>query len=158
IAPPDPDIMQRPPRDPRESVFSWDVRAFIFLALMIEVPFFYYLFYNELTDLTHARTEIFFLFIIIELIIALNFRSMRYSIFKARPHKWLLLAIVWEVVLIAALIQIPSVRDAFGITKPTFSDIGIILAFGVIVFISMEVIKAVLRKKMAKLAARRMPV
>ncbi len=158
IAPPDPDIMQRPPRDPRESVFSWDVRAFIFLALMIEVPFFYYLFYNELTDLTHARTEIFFLFIIIELIIALNFRSMRFSIFKARPHKWLLLAIVWEVVLIAALIQIPSVRDAFGITKPTFSDIGIILAFGVIVFISMEVIKAVLRKKMAKLAARRMPV
>jgi Ca2+-transporting ATPase len=156
IAPPDPDLMQRPPRDPKESVFSWDVRAFIILALLIEVPFFYYLFYNELTDLTHARTEIFFLFIIIELIIALNFRSMRYSIFKARPHKWLLLAIVWELVLIAVLIQIPSVRDAFGIIKPSFSDLQIILGFGIIVFISMEVIKVILRKKMSP--GRRMSV
>jgi Ca2+-transporting ATPase len=158
IAPPDPDIMQRPPRDPRESVFSWDVRAFIVLALFVEIPFFFFLFYHELYDITHARTEIFFLFIIIELIIALNFRSMRYSIFKARPHKWLLLAIVWEVILIVVLIQIPSVRDAFGIIKPSFSDLQIILGFGIIVFISMEVIKVILRKKMAKLAARRMPV
>jgi len=156
IAPPDPDLMQRPPRDPKESVFSWDVRAFIILALLIEVPFFYYLFYNELTDLTHARTEIFFLFIIIELIIALNFRSMRYSIFKARPHKWLLLAIGWELVLIAVLIQIPSVRDAFGIIKPSFSDLQIILGFGIIVFISMEVIKVILRKKMSP--GKRIPV
>ena len=156
IAPPDPDLMQRPPRDPKESVFSWDVRAFIILALLIEVPFFYYLFYNELTDLTHARTEIFFLFIIIELIIALNFRSMRYSIFKARPHKWLLLAIGWELVLIAVLIQISSVRDAFGIIKPSFSDLQIILGFGIIVFISMEVIKVILRKKMSP--GRRMSV
>ena len=155
IAPPDPDLMQRPPRDPKESVFSWDVRAFIILALLIEVPFFYYLFYNELTDLTYARTEIFFLFIIIELIIALNFRSMRYSIFKVRPHKWLLLAIVWEVILIVVLIQIPSVRDAFGIIKPTFSDLQIIVGFGIVVFISMEVIKAILRRKMTGHVGRR---
>jgi Ca2+-transporting ATPase len=155
VAPPDPDLMKRPPRDPKESVFSWDVRAFILLAVFIEIPFFFFLFYHELYDITHARTETFFLFIIIELIIALNFRSMRYSIFKAPPHKWLLLALVWEFALIAFLIQLPTVRDAFGIIKPTASDIGIIAGFGVVVFISMEVVKAVLRKKMAKLAATR---
>ena len=148
VAPPDPDIMQRPPRDPKESVFSWDVRAFILVALLIEIPFFYYLFFHELSDISHARTEIFFLFIIIEIIIALNFRSMRYSIFKAPPHKWLLIAVVWELILVAVLVQIPSVRDAFGIMKPSFSDMGIILGFGIVVFISMEVIKAILRKKM----------
>ena len=150
VAPPDPDLMQRPPRDPKESVFSWDVRAFILLALFIEIPFFFFLFYHELYDITHARTETFFLFIIIELIIALNFRSMRYSIFKAPPHKWLLLALVWEFALIAFLVQFPSVRDAFGIIKPSVSDLGIIIGFGVIVFISMEVVKAVLRRKMAQ--------
>jgi len=148
VAPPDPDIMQRPPRDPKESVFSWDVKAFILAALLIEIPFFYYLFFHELSDITHARTEIFFLFIVIEIIIALNFRSMKYSIFKSPPHKWLLIAIAWELILVTLLIQIPSVRDAFGITKPSASDMGMILGFGVVVFVSMEVIKAIFRKKM----------
>jgi Ca2+-transporting ATPase len=149
VAPPDPDIMQRPPRDPKESVFSWDVRAFILMALLIEIPFFFILFYHKLTDITEARTEMFFLFIIIELTIALNFRSMRYSIFKAPPHKWLLLALAWELLLIFVLIQFPSVRDAFGIDKPSSNSLGIILGFGVIVFISMEVIKVILRRRMA---------
>jgi Ca2+-transporting ATPase len=156
LAPPDPDLMQRPPRNPKESVFSWDVRAFILLALFIEIPFFFFLFYHELYDITHARTKTFFLFIIIELIIALNFRSMRYSIFKARPHKWLLLTLAWEFALIAFLVQLPTVREAFGIIKPSASDIGIILGFAVVVFISMEGLKAVLRRKMSigrKLAA-----
>ncbi|MBM4295642.1 MAG: cation-translocating P-type ATPase, partial [Deltaproteobacteria bacterium] len=149
VAPPDPDIMQRPPRDPQESVFSWDVRAFILLALMIEIPFFFYLFFHELADITHARTEIFFLFIIIESIIALNFRSMKYSIFKSPPHKWLLLAIAWELALVAILVQFPTVRQAFGIQMPSISDLGMILGFGVVVFISMEVMKAILKRKMA---------
>jgi Ca2+-transporting ATPase len=149
ISPPDPDIMERPPRNPKESVFSWDVRAFILLALIVEIPFFYYLFYHELSDINHARTETFFLFIIIELIIALNFRSMRYSIFKSPPHMWLVLSIISQIILTGLLIQIPSIRESFGIIKPTTSDIEIILGFGVVVFISMEVIKAILRKKMA---------
>ncbi|MDH4264887.1 MAG: cation-translocating P-type ATPase [Deltaproteobacteria bacterium] len=148
ISPPDPDIMQRPPRDPKESVFSWDVKAFLLLALVIEIPFFFYLFFHELADIQHARTGIFFLFIAIELIIALNFRSMRYSIFKVPPHKWLILAVASQVVLTAILIEIPSIRGAFEILKPTTSDLRVILSFGGVVFISMEVIKAILRKKM----------
>jgi Ca2+-transporting ATPase len=155
VAPPDPDIMERPPRDPKESVFSWDVRAFILLALFIEIPFFFFLFYNQLSDMAHARTEQLFLFIIIELIIALNFRSMRYSVFKSPPHMWLVISIISQIILTAALIQIPSIRDAFGIIVPSASDIGIILGFGVIVFISMEIVKAILRVKMAKVAAVR---
>ena len=148
IAPPDPDIMKRPPRDPKESVFSWDVRMFILLALVIEVPFFFYVFYEGLSDIRYARTEIFFLFVFIELIIALNFRSMTYSIFKAPPHKWLVMAIAWEILLIFVLIQFSSVRDAFGIDKPSFTILGVVFGFGVIVFISMEVLKAFLRRRM----------
>jgi Ca2+-transporting ATPase len=148
VAPPDPDIMQRPPRDPRESVFSWDVRAFILMALVIEIPFFFYLFFHDLGDISLARTEIFFLFVIVELIIALNFRSMRYSIFQAPPHRWLVIAIVSQFVLTAILLQIPVIRDAFGIVVPSISTLTMILAFGTVVFVSMEAIKAVLRKKL----------
>jgi len=96
-----------------------------------------------------ARTEQFFLFIIIELIIALNFRSMRYSIFKTPPHLWLVISIISQLILTALLLQIPSIRDAFGVIKPTSSDLQIILGFGIVVFVSMEVIKAVIRARMA---------
>jgi Ca2+-transporting ATPase len=149
ISPPDPDIMQRPPRDPRESVFSWDVRMFILFALAIEIPFFFYIFYSGLSDIKWARTEVFFLFIVIELIIALNFRSMRYSVFKVPPHKWLVLALIWEIVMVFVLIQFPSVRDAFGIDKPSLAGLQIIFGFGIFVFIAMEVLKAIVRKKMS---------
>ncbi len=148
VAPPEPDIMERPPRNPKESVFSWEVKAFILIALMIEIPFFYFFFFHEFTDIAEARTEIFFLFIITELIIALNFRSMRFSIFKAPPHKWLMMAIAWELILIFGLVQIPSVRHSFGILKPSFLDLEIILGYGAFVFISMEAVKAIVRKKL----------
>ena len=156
VAPPDPDIMKRPPRDPKESVFSWDVKLFILLALVIEIPFFFFLFYHELGDMGHARTEQLFLFIIIELIIALNFRSMRFSVFKLPPHLWLVLSILSQIILTAILIQIPAIRDAFGVNKPSASDFRIILGFGVVVFVCMEIIKAIIRSKLA--THRRTPV
>jgi Ca2+-transporting ATPase len=148
VAPPDPDIMKRPPRHPKESVFGWDVKSFILLAVLIECPFFYFIFFHRLFDITQARTEVFFLFIIIELVIALNCRSLIYSIFKVPPHKWLLIAIAWEIGLITVLIQIPSVRDAFGITKPSFFDLAIIVGFGLVVFALMEVTKVILRRRL----------
>jgi Ca2+-transporting ATPase len=150
VAPPDADIMQRPPRDPKESVFSWDVRLFIVLALFVEIPFFFFLFYHQYSNMAEARTEQFFLFIIIELIIALNFRSMRYSVFKSPPHLWLIISIVSQLVLTAILLQIPSIRDAFGVIKPSTSDLAIIMGFGCVVFISMEIVKAVIRARMVK--------
>ena len=147
VTPPDPDIMERPPRDPRESIFGWDVKSFILRAVFIEVPFFYFLFFSELSDLTHARTAIFFLFIVVEFVIALNCRSLIHSIFKAPPHKWLVVAVIWELALVAAIIQIPAVGEAFGITKPSFSDLAIIVAFGFAIFLIIEATKVILRQK-----------
>jgi Ca2+-transporting ATPase len=149
VAPPDPDLMQRPPRNPKESVFSWEVIAFILMALVVEIPFFYFIFFHEFTNITGARTEIFFLFIITELIIALNFRSLRFSIFKVPPHRLLVMAITWELILICGLIQIPSVRNSFGIMKPSVVGLEVILGYCIFVFISMEVVKAIFRGKIA---------
>jgi Ca2+-transporting ATPase len=146
ISPPDPDIMQRPPRDPKEGVFSRDVKACLLTACCVEIPFFYAIFYHDFADMNFARTEMFFLFIVIEIVIALNFRSIRYSVFKVPPHKWLWIAIVWELVMIAVLIQFPVIRDAFGINIPSASMLATILGVGVIVFLSMEVRKAVVMK------------
>ena len=68
IAPPDKDIMQRPPRDPNESVFSFDVRTFILFGALIECPIFLWVFFHDMGDIEVARTEVFLMFVIIELI------------------------------------------------------------------------------------------
>ena len=150
ISPPDPDIMDRPPRNPRESVFTSEVKAFILLALLIEIPFFFLLFFHDFDHIDRARTEIFFLFIIVELVIAMNFRSLRFSVFKVPPHRWLILAILSQVVLIAGLIQIPAIRRSFGVLRPDLLMIGIILGFSLFVFLAMEIVKAAMRKKLAR--------
>ncbi len=154
ISPPDPDIMQRPPRNPKASIFGLDVTSFLVPAVLIETPFFLFLFFNEFKNITHARTEIFFLFIVVEFVIALNCRSLVYSIFTARPHKWLVAALTWELALIAVLVQIPIVREAFGIQMPSLTDLAVIAGFGAVVFAIIEVTKAVLRRRMLTESAR----
>ncbi len=147
VSPPDPDIMQRPPRNPSESVFSKEVRTFMIMAVAIETPVFLWAFFQSQPDMELARTRLFFLFIVVELAIALNFRSMKYSIFKAPPHKWLLIALFWELVLIAGLIQLPAVREAFGVTVPVFSELALVSGFAIVVIVVMELTKVALRKR-----------
>ena len=148
IAPADPDIMKRPPRDPNESVFSFDVRTFILLGALIECPIFLWVFFSDLANIEVARTEVFLMFVIIELILALNFRSLRYSILEAPPHKWLIIAIVWELALFAVLVQFAPVREAFGINMPTWSDVGFVLAIGLGILLSIEIVKKWLRRRL----------
>ncbi|HVF65343.1 MAG TPA: cation-translocating P-type ATPase [Casimicrobiaceae bacterium] len=153
IAPPDKDIMMRPPRDPNESVFSFDVRTFILLGALIECPIFLYLFFSNMHDLEAARTQVFMMFVIIELMLALNFRSLRYGLLEAPPHKWLIIAIVWELALIAVLLQFDAVREAFGINMPTWQSVGYVILIGIGIMTTIEIVKAVLRRRVVPVSA-----
>jgi len=147
VSPADPDIMQRPARDPRESVFSKDLRVLILMAVIVECPLFLWMFFRTQPDMEMARTIVFFMFVFIELIIAINFRSLRYSLIQAPPHKWLLIAIGWELALIAGLIQFQTVRTAFGITMPSPVDFGMIIALGFAIVAVIEIAKVAFRTK-----------
>ena len=99
-----------------------DVRLLVLLGVLIECPIFLWIYFDSGADIADARTKIFLLFVFVELIIAMSFRSLRYSLFQAPPHKWLVLAMAWELALFGVLIQFAAVREAFGIRMPTLSE------------------------------------
>ncbi len=150
IAPPDPDIMERPPRDPKEKVFSKDVLLFFAIAIFFWSPGFLWLYLRQLNDPLRARTDLFFLFILTELIVALNFRSLRHSLWRLKPHRWLSLAVISQVILAFALSFVPVVREAFGIDLPKALDIEIILLFSVLATASIELAKLWIRRKVSR--------
>ena len=97
-----------------------------------------------------ARTEMFLMFVIIELILAMNFRSLRYSILEAPPHKWLLIAIVWELALLAVLLQFDAVREASASTCRSGPMCGFVLLLGFGIMVTVEIAKLALRRARAR--------
>ena len=102
--------------------------------------------FSHLDDWEHARTMLFFMFVAVEFVIALNCRSLVYSIFDAPPHKWLIIALAWELALIAILVQIPAVRQAFGIAIPSLADLALVSAIALFVMVVIEASKVMLRR------------
>jgi Ca2+-transporting ATPase len=145
LSPPDRDIMNRPPRDPKESIFSREVRLLVLLGVLIECPIFLWIYFANYADIEVARTKIFLLFVFVELVISMSFVSLRYSLFQAPPHKWLVLAMAWELALFAVLIQFAAVRETFGIRMPTWPDLAMALAVSAIVVAAIEANKAFLK-------------
>ncbi|MCP8322079.1 MAG: cation-translocating P-type ATPase, partial [archaeon] len=142
FSPSDPDLMKRPPRPKDEPVFTRDMVLFLVRALLVETPILTLAFISGLSyGMDAARTRLFLMFIFVELAIALNCRSLTFTINKARPHKWLLLAILWESLLIAVLLHIPGAREALHILYPTFEDMVWVTGGVMATFISIEGLK-----------------
>ncbi|MCS4538446.1 MAG: cation-translocating P-type ATPase [Thaumarchaeota archaeon] len=142
FSPPDPDLMRRPPRPKNEPVFTKEIKLFLLRAIIIETPILLAGFISALPDgLDQARTRLFLMFVAVELVLALNCRSLRFTVFKVRPHKWLVLSVVWEIVLIGILLSIPFTREAMRVLIPTMADILWVAAGASITFASVEVMK-----------------
>ncbi len=144
VSPIEPDAMKLPPRDPSESVFSRDVLVFIGLATLILVPVLFYFFFSA-PDIESGRTGVFFIMILGELTIALNLRSLRYSIFSAPPHKLLALSVIFSVAFTFLVVEVPQVRDAFGVGHSTIIDTAYMMAVVLMVTASFEAAKFFLR-------------
>jgi Ca2+-transporting ATPase len=142
FSPPDPDLMKRPPRPKNEPVFTKEIKLFLLRAIIIEAPILLAGFMSALPDgLDQARTRLFLMFVAVELVLALNCRSLRFTVFKVRPHKWLVLSVLWEIVLIIVLLSIPFTREAMHVILPTMTDILWVAAGALMTFASVEVMK-----------------
>jgi Ca2+-transporting ATPase len=146
FSPPDPDLMQRPPRPKNEPVFTRDVQLFLLRALLVGTPVLTLAFVSALPmGVEAARSRLFLMFVFTELALALNCRSLAFTVNRAKPHKWLVLAVVWETVLVAILLFIPGARAALHLLVPTIEDLLWVAGGTAITFGSVEGLKVLMR-------------
>lgn len=148
FSPADPDIMKRKPVPRNEPVFSQEVMKFLITVVAVASPLYLLGYATALAEgVEQARSRLFFMFIVNELLLALNCRSLTYNIFKVLPHKWLVLAILWEIALITAIMTIPGGPQIIRLKPPTIDDLAWILGGGALLFSAVELVKFITRRR-----------
>jgi Ca2+-transporting ATPase len=145
LSPPEPDVMKRPPRNPKETIFTKDVKVFLIRAILIEAPLLLWVFISSLPlGLEVAQTRLFLVLVFFELVLALSCRSLKYTIVKARPHKLLVGTIIWEIALIILIMNVPFLRETFRLAPIGMYDVLLIVSLSAIVLLTIEITKRIL--------------
>ncbi len=144
---PEPDIMKRKPRDPREKILNRSTLTYVVLVGFIYVIGTLGLFYLELANETKARTMAFTVIIMFEMFHALAIRSYM-PIYKIGffSNKKLIIAIASSVALQAMVIYVPFFNVIFDTVPLSAMDwVKIVLVSSSIFFI-LEAHKLIRRR------------
>lgn len=148
VDPKDPDVMKRPPRDPRDrlldrkrfvavclqgTVMAASTLAVFGVSLLIvkdEVPF--------------ARTMTFTTLVLVQLLHAFSCRHERYSLFQIglMTNRALLGAVVLSALLQAGILLSPWGEEIFKVVPLRADEWWLMAGFGVVPFVTMELWKA----------------
>ncbi len=148
FSPADPDIMNRKPVPRDEPVFSREVINFLLAVIAVGAPLYLMGYVTALSEgIEQARTRLFFMFFANEMVLALSCRSLIHTVIKVKPHKWLVLSIIWEVTLISIIMTIPGGAQLLHLTFPTADDLLWILGGAAILFFSVEASKLITNRR-----------
>jgi Ca2+-transporting ATPase len=154
VDPGDPDIMERKPRKPTESIFSRDVKVYLaggsvlMTALLLTAFFMHTPWVNEF-QLLEARTQLLTAMIVMELVVALSMRSLKYPLYKVGvfKNKYLWYAILSSFALQLVILYVPGLQPLFDVHTPELVDWAIAAGFGAIIFSTLEIGKYVTSRR-----------
>lgn len=145
VDPPESDLMSRPPRETNRGIFTRPVVALMLIggawSALVNMCLF-----GGMLQSGRSREEAmsltFITLVLIEFFKAYCFRSDRQSILN-RPfaNKWLNLAILWELLLLAAIVYLPLIRTPFGTFSLTLFDWMIVTGVASTVVLVLELAK-----------------
>jgi len=154
VDPGDPDLMERKPRDPKESVFTRDVKVYLIMVpaimtVLLLFGYFYYKPWEGQHQLTEARTQLLTAMILMELANAVSARSLKYPVFKVGvfKNKFLWYAILSSLGLQLIVLYTPSVQMLFDVSSPEPLDWAFAILFTTITFGSLETGKYIASKR-----------
>jgi Ca2+-transporting ATPase len=142
--------MQRQPRDPRTSIFTRPVVTLMLAggiwSTIINLSLFAWAL-NSGRSPQEAMTMTFVSLVLIEFFKAYNFRSDRRSVlYRPFANKWLNLAILWELLLLLAIVYIPFLQVPFGTFSLTLTDWAIIASLAFTISPVLELTKWAIRR------------
>jgi Ca2+-transporting ATPase len=158
VDPGDPDIMERKPRDPEESVFTLDVKLYLAIVPMIMTTlllfgYFYYQPWRGIVNgkdmLIEARTQLLTAMILMELANAISARSLKYPVWKVGVFKnrFLWYAVLSSFFLQLVVLYTPGLNAVFGVSPPELLDWAFAILFTAITFSSLEIGKYIASKR-----------
>ena len=152
IDPLDEDVMNKPPRNPEESIFSGYMNYLFFNGLIIGLISLSAFKIGERlypNSLIHAQTITFLVLSISQLFFSLNMRNIKKSIFKLGlfKNKYLIFSIIVGVFLQLIIVFVPFLSSVFKVYSLSFKDLAIVFLISLIPFTLNELLKLTLRKK-----------
>jgi P-type Ca2+ transporter type 2C len=154
VDPGDPDLMDRKPRDPNESVFTREVKVYltalpVLMSALLLFGYFFYKPWEGSYQLTEARTQLLTAMILMELANAVAARSLKFPVFKVGvfKNKFLWYAILASLGLQLLVLYTPGLQSLFDVTSPEPLDWAFAILFTVIVFSALEIGKYVTSRR-----------
>jgi P-type Ca2+ transporter type 2C len=146
IDPPMQDLMHRPPRDPKLSIFAdlkgWIAGIAVLLSLAMMGLFAYSLMSGSLAE---ARSLVFASIILFELTFVFSCRSQSQTILRLglTSNKYLVAAVLSQLMLLLLILYTPSIASLFEVSPIAFGNWSTVIAAGISGFIFAETAKAI---------------
>ncbi|OIO55741.1 ATPase [Candidatus Peregrinibacteria bacterium CG1_02_54_53] len=152
VDPAERDLMRHPPRDPKGRIFS---RSVVFLMLLgglwsacANLGLFIWASASG-RSVAEAMTMTFLSLVLIQFFKAYNFRSDHDSVLRGLfRNRWLNISILWEILLLIAIVYWPVLQHPFGTFAVTGRDWMIILLLAATVIPVLETGKWMIRRGM----------
>ncbi|AFY53777.1 cation transport ATPase [Rivularia sp. PCC 7116] len=159
VEPPEPDVMQRPPFSPKESIFArglgfYMIRIGIIFAIITIILMNWAYYYtrpeNALTeglDPERWKTMVFTTLCIAQMGHAIAIRSNNQLTIEINPfsNPYLLAAVVLTTILQLMLVYVPPLQSFFGTHVISLPELGICLGFSALMFVWVELEKIFFR-------------
>ena len=145
VDPHEPDLMHRPPQDPRTGLFTRPVVTLMVVgglwSALVNMTLFGWALHSG-RSLAHAMTIVFTGLVLIEFFKAYNFRSDRRSaLIRPFANKWLNRAVAWELSLLVAAIYLPFFALALGTLSLAWMDWLVVTGAALTIFPVLELVK-----------------
>jgi Ca2+-transporting ATPase len=150
VDPPERDIMRRKPRNPRTGVFTRPVVTLMIAggvwSAVVNLCLFVWALKSGYSN-EQAMTLTFVSLILIQFIMAYNYRSDRFSALnKPFANKWLNMAVAWELIPLAVILYLPAMHEAFSTFSLSPADWAVVILPALTVFPFMELSKWMVRR------------